>query len=91
MLQVQIPIGQMPINLILLSDGTVVFIKVATFGVIFDQKLDGVSAIFEDDHFTLAESEFYYNTIYRYKEIPEMLQWLQQQNLQEPNVRFETI
>jgi hypothetical protein len=88
MYQMQIPIGQLPINLVLLSDGTLVFIKVANFGVIFDHKLGGVDAIFHEDSFTINGTDYFYNTIYAYKEIPEMLQWLAQQNLQWPETIF---
>jgi hypothetical protein len=82
--QYQIALGSLPVHLILLSNGTVVFIRVANFNVIFDQKHDGVNAVFIDDHFTLSGTDYFYNTIYEYKQIPEMLAWLKQQNLQQP-------
>lgn len=86
--QVQIPIGGMPINLVLISDGTLVFIKVRPFGVLFDHPESGLKAIFHEDCFTIEGEEFHYDTIYQYKEIPNMLGWLKQQNLQEPVVQF---
>lgn len=87
--QVQVPIGNMPVQLVLLSDGTLVFIKVARFGTILDQAPEGgVGAVFTDDNFQIDGEDFWYNTIYQYKEKPNMLKWLQQQNLQEPVVRF---
>jgi len=87
--QVQIPIGNLPINLVLLSDGTLVFVRVAKFGCIIDQAPEGgVGAVFYDDHFLVENEEFWYNTVYRYKEKPNMLKWLQAQNLTEPSVVF---
>jgi hypothetical protein len=84
--QVQIPIGQLPVNLVLLSNGCVVFIKVGPVGAIFDQ--GGIDAAFFEDHFIIDGVEHWYNTIYEYKHIPGMLGWLIRQNLQEPNVVF---
>jgi hypothetical protein len=84
MFQCQVPIAGMPVNLILLSDGTIVFIKVGPVGVIFDQPETGIVATFHESSFFIDYVEYSYNTIYRYKQIPSMLTWLQQQNLIEP-------
>lgn len=86
MYQAQIPIGNnFPVNLVLLSNGTLVFVRVANVGVLVDQApKDGVEALFTDNGFTIGNEELWYNTIYRYKEKPEMLKWLQQQNLIQP-------
>lgn len=81
--QAQIGIGSLPVNLILLSTGQLVFIRVANIGVLFDNN-DGIDAVFMDDGFRLNDEEFSYNTLYWYKEIPLLLQWLKNQNLQEP-------
>lgn len=85
MYQVQVPICGLPVHLILLSDGTLVFIRVAKVGVIFDMPEDGLDAILTDDGFSIAGEDFWYNTIYKYKEIPNMLTWLQQQKLIQPD------
>lgn len=90
--QVQIPLGGLPVNLVLVGnkeDGQVVFVKVVPeFKAIIDFSGD-VEATFMNDGFWLGldmeNTEWYnYNMLYRYKEIPYMLQWLQQQNLSEP-------
>lgn len=89
--QCQIPIGSLPINLVLVGNkevAGVVFVKVSSFGVIFDMHNDGIQAIFHEDCFTLGGEEFDYEVMYEYKNIPNMLKWLQQQNLQEPHVVF---
>lgn len=48
----------------------------------------GVGGEFDKDNFTLYNSQgresFNYNTTYSYKEIPLLLAWLKQQNLQSP-------
>jgi len=89
MFQVQVPIGNLPVQLVLLSDGTLVFVRVANISCIIDQAPEGgVGAVFYDDHFLVGNEELWYNTIYRYKDKPDMLKWLQQQTLQEPNVVF---
>jgi hypothetical protein len=90
--QVQVPIGGLPINLVLVGNketGKVVFVKVAEVGVIVENFEDGkVAATFWNDCFHLRDGEleedFDYDTIHDYKNIPLMLRWLQQQNLQQP-------
>jgi hypothetical protein len=84
MFQVQVPIAGLPVHLILLSDGSLVFIKVGRVGVIFDMPDTGVQAIFDERGFSIDGVEYSYNTIYNYKMTPSMLTWLQQQNLIEP-------
>jgi hypothetical protein len=87
--QCQVPIGNMPVNLVLLSTGTLAFIRVATVGVIIDLNPDGsVGALFSDENFIIGGEEFEYNELYHYKEKPSMLQWLKTQNLTEPDVVF---
>lgn len=87
--QCQIPIGNLPVNLVLLSTGALVFVRVATIGTLIDVAPEGgVGAKFFDDNFEIEGEEFYYNTIYEYKGKPNMLKWLQQQNLTEPEVIF---
>lgn len=91
--QCQIPIGSLPINLVLVGntqEGKAVFVKVAPFACVFDADAEGnIQAAFYAEEFILftnADSEevFQYDTIYNYKELPAMLGWLQQQKLQQP-------
>lgn len=90
--QCQVPLGSLPINLVLVGNreqGRVVFVKVAPVGVIVENEVrDKVSAWFDEEGFTLFDQgtgeTFNYNTLYEYKEIPLMLRWLQQQQLQQP-------
>lgn len=84
--QVQLPIGNMPINLILLSNGTLAFVRVGDFEALFDQHgvPGGVDATFYEADFTINGETFSYNTAYEYKQFPDMLLWIQQQKLQSP-------
>ena len=92
MFQVQVPLGGLPVNLVLVTvgQGAVAFVKVAPFTTIFDADEDGnISAAFYEDEFNIFgtsgdEEVFRYNTLYEYKELPVMLEWLKQQGLQEP-------
>ena len=97
--QVQIPLGGLPVNLLLVGNtwnGRLVFVRVAPIvGAVFDLEDDGhsIRAAFYEDEFhifgkTDGEEVFQYDTIYDYKTIPVMLEWLQEQNLQEPNSIF---
>jgi hypothetical protein len=67
-----------------LSDGTIVFIRVAPVGYLLDQSNNGTDAVFTDEYFRIGNEEFWYNTIYHYKDKPGMLLWLQNQNLIAP-------
>ena len=75
----------MPINLLLLSNGSVAFVRVANFKTLFDQsEHGGVSAIFYEDSFSIGSETYQYNVAYAYKEIPDMFCWLKVQKLEEP-------
>ena len=89
--QLPIKLGSLPINLVLISDGSVAFVKAGNFKTICDSGDDGkqIVAIFDESGFQLGNTDnFCYNVAYKYKEIPDMLQWLMQQNLQEPQGMF---
>jgi hypothetical protein len=92
--QVQVPIGSLPVNLVLVGnkeEGKVAFVKVAPVGLILENVQQGkeVAAMFAEDEFCISNTDmetevFNYDTIYDYKNIPLMLKWLQQQKLQQP-------
>lgn len=90
--QLQIKLGSLPISLVLISDGSVAFVKSCNFKAICDSGDDDgkqIVAIFDNEGFQLGNTDnFCYNVAYRYKEIPDMLKYLQQQNLQEPQGVF---
>lgn len=88
--QVQVPLGSLPLVMLCLSNGTVVFVPSSLIGVLWCPVLTGVNAYLLKDHFSLyAEGtegsvEFEYQRMYNYKDHPLLLQWLQELNLQNP-------
>lgn len=98
--QVQVPLGTLPINLVLIGNsylGRLAFVKVRPFtSAIFDLERDGhsIRAAFYEDEFHIfgkqadGEEVFRYDVIYDYKHIPVMLEWLQEQKLQQPEAIF---
>ena len=88
MFKVQMPVGNMPINLVLLSNGQIAFVRVGNFKALFDQgEAGGVSAVFYEEDFSIGKETYQYNTAYPYKEISDMLTWLQAQALIKPTVQ----
>jgi len=82
-MNLQIGVANMPINLILLTNGTLAFVRTDNFKALFDMSPspDGVGAAFYEDSFEIGGEGFAYNTTYAYKEIPAMGQWLRQQEI----------
>lgn len=85
--QVQVHLGGLPIILVCLSDGTVVFVPVAAFSAIVDVGQEVNAWIFPDEFFlcdnvTGSVHDYSYNTIYEYKNLPDMLRWLKQFKLE---------
>lgn len=83
MMQMQVAVANMPINVVLLSNETLAFVRVADFKALFDMAPSpkGVGAAFYEKMFAIDDVDYEYNTAYAYKQIPSMLAWLQQQNL----------
>lgn len=83
--QMAVPLAGLPLNLVLISDGSLAFVKTHNFKCIVDQPEDDkkVAAMFDEEDFSIGtERQLAYNVAYRYSEIPCMLQWLLEQNLQ---------
>lgn len=88
MYQVQVAVGNMPVNLLLLSNGHVAFTRVSNFKALFDQCNEGnVVAMFYEEDFTIGAETFQYNTSYPYKEFPDMLAWLKAQQIIQPIIQ----
>lgn len=92
---VQVQIGQtFPVILGCFPDATVALLRPngVPFQLVIDRPADhiqyGVWGYFDSRDFTLNQGgdqiTFQYNTTYRYKEIPLLLAWLQQQQLHSP-------
>lgn len=89
--QVQIPLGSLPVHLMLIGNkvnGRVAFTKIMPFNYVFDVCENGIIAAFYPDEFDIigegSTETFYYDTVYDYKELPVMLEWLKRQNLRLP-------
>jgi hypothetical protein len=87
-MQLQVPIGSMPVNLILVLDGRLAFVRVAQFNTIVCAATapGDIPAVFNFDDFTIGDTKYSYDMLYAYKEIPEMKQWLVNQNLVMPQI-----
>lgn len=86
--QAQLPLGNLPFHLVLISDGTVAFVLHQHFKLIHDDhpKDSGkVVGIYDTQGFSLNGEAFLYSTKYAYKEMPTLLKWLQEQELEMPN------
>lgn len=85
---INLQLGNLPIQLILAENGQVAFQKMGKIDTIVDQPGTGVQAIIDDDGIYVgADTELAYNCLYSYKEMPELLAWLQQMNLEAPNLK----
>lgn len=82
MQQIAINLGNLPLNLILVSNGQLALVPRGNFPVIFDQPEQGISAIISSDKFLVGDKEIRYNTAISYKDIPELKEWLVQQKLE---------
>lgn len=80
--QVQVAIANLPVNLICISNGTLAFVRTCEFKTLFENSPDG--ATFYADSFEIAGKAYSYNTVYDYKQEPEMLEWLIAQKLSLP-------
>lgn len=75
------------IQLVLLSDGRIIFERTFTFVPTYDYSKDGITAVFDNEGFSMAKpdaifEEFDWGVAYPYKEMPTMLAWLVQQQMQ---------
>lgn len=86
--QIKVPVGRMPINLVLGLDESVTFIRDLAMPTIVDSPENGIGAVFTAKEFWLGDENisYEYNTPYPYKDIPDMLQWLAQQKLMMPEI-----
>lgn len=86
--QITFQINNLPLNLTLLSNGCIALSPNQQFHTIIEQPENGISAIYDMDGLTIdSELELEYNSMTEYKHIPKLLQWLQQQGIEKPNVQ----
>ena len=78
------------VELYLLSNGMLLLVPAYGFTRLFDYKKDGVSAMFDEEGFSLAEDweqepqRYDYHVPYPYKGMPVLKAWLVQQSLTMP-------
>lgn len=84
--QVTIPINNLPVNLVLLSNKCVALVRTCHFPSIFDQpsKEGNISAEFHNEHFVVDSKKFMYNTMLEIDYEPSLKSWLISQNLVKP-------
>ena len=82
--QISAPLGNMPLSIVYVSNGTLGLVPRGAFPVIFDQPSQGIHAIITPEKMIVGTTEIKYNTSLKYKEMPELLKWLVQQNLEQP-------
>ena len=81
-MQINIEIAGLPFTLVCDSgSGYVAFVPRADFKDIFDEK-----ASFNTEWFKIEGNKYEWNTLYPYKNIKGMLEWLQRQHLEMPNI-----
>lgn len=85
-MQVQVMIAGMPLVLVcdIYNGGRVAFCRTAEFKTIFCLESEAPAATFDDEGFSIGGEDFSYDTLYQYKQIPAMLEWLKHQRLQMP-------
>ena len=78
----RVSIGEaFPVDLILLPTGEIAFVQNQPIKGVFDNSTDGVDMFFDEAGWVMNDCEYSYNTAYAYKEMPELLKWLVQQQL----------
>ena len=80
--QLSAPINTLPLNIVYVSNGTIGIVPRGDFPVLFDMPEQGIHAIITPEKMIVGTTEIKYNTSLKYKEMPELLTWLQQQNLE---------
>jgi len=81
--QIQLPLGSLPIALIACFDSSVVLTPTQQFKTIVDAS-NGFESMFDMDGFSINGEQFEYGVKYYYKEMPNLLGWLQKQGMEMP-------
>lgn len=88
MWSVQLQISRLPILITCYENGCVSFDRASNFKLFIDQPEQGVQAIISNEDIAIgADTVIEYGNLYEYKEMPELLAWLQAQQMQFPNFK----
>lgn len=83
--QISVPLNSLPLNIVYLSNGQIGLVPRGNpFPVIFDSPEQGIHAIITPEKMIVGNIDVPYNTSLKYKEMPELLEWLVQQQLEQP-------
>ena len=82
--QISSPLGNLPLSIVYVSNGTIGLVPKGIFPTIFDSPEQGLHAIITPEKMIVGTTEIKYNTSLKYKEMPELLEWLQSQQLEQP-------
>lgn len=82
--QISAPLGNLPLSIVYVSNGTIGLVPKGNFPVLFDMPEQGIHAIITPEKMIVGTTEIKYNTSLKYKEMPELFEWLQNQQLEKP-------
>jgi len=81
-------LATLPIQIILAENGMIGFQSLGDFSIIIDCNDSGIQAIVStQDIFIGANTVIDYGVLYPYKEMPELLAWVQDKKLIEPTLQ----
>ena len=82
--QISQPLNRLPLNIVFISNGHIGLVPQGAFPIIFDQPEQGIQAVIMSEGLLAGSTHVPYNTSLPYKEMPELLQWLQEQEIEMP-------
>lgn len=82
--QISAPLGNLSLSIVYISNGTIGLVPKGAFPVLFDMPEQGIHAIITPEKMIVGSTNVPYNTSLKYKEMPELLEWLVQQDLEKP-------
>jgi hypothetical protein len=77
--QLGMQLGNLPLNIIFLSDGRIAFQRIGNFNPIIDN--GEIFAIITQEGMLVGGFEICYNAIIEYKSMPDVICWLKNQKL----------
>ena len=85
--QIQVPLHNLPLILVLVSDGSVAVVKTASLAKAIYQDFEVVSKqhiIFSEDGFTIDSEQYQYSMLYKLELYNNLKRWLCSENLSLP-------
>jgi hypothetical protein len=82
--QLAVPLANLPVSLVLISNGMVGLSHNRISTVIYDQPEQGISAIITPEKMLVGNEEVVYNRAISLEAYPELKKWIIQQQLEQP-------